>query len=129
MALWYVLVLGFLLLAYAAGTSAYLFHSLREQLDDNLLEDAETVEKLLRVTPDDTVALGSGHPEGHEPNAERFVEVWSPESTLLYRSPALRGQGLGGPPLPRQSEAAPSSLRLADPGKYTLTSICYIEHI
>ena len=114
MALWYVLVLGFLLLAYAAGTSAYLFHSLREQLDDNLLEDAETVEGLLRITPNGAVALESGHPEGHEPGAERFVEVWSPESTLLYRSPALRGQGLGGPPLPRQPEAAPSSLRLAD---------------
>jgi len=114
MALWYVLVLGFLLLAYAAGTSAYLFHSLREQLDDNLVEDAEIVEGLLSVTPDGTVALQSGHPQGHEPNAERLVEVWSLESTLLYRSPALRGQTLGGPPLPGEPEAAPSSLRLAD---------------
>src|SRR5262249_18001267 len=114
MALWYVLVLGFLLLAYAAGTSAYLFHSLGEQLDDNLLEDAETVEGLLRVTPDGSVALESGHAEGHEPYAERFVEVWSPESTLLYRSPSLRGQALGEPPRPRQSETAPSSLRLSD---------------
>jgi heavy metal sensor kinase len=113
-ALWFVLVLGFLLLAYAAGTSAYLFHSLREQLDDNLLEDAETVEGLLRATPDGAVALESGHPEGHEPDAERFVEVWSPESTLLYRSPALRGQTLGEPPVSGEPEAAPSSLRLAD---------------
>jgi heavy metal sensor kinase len=114
MALWYVLVLGFLLFAYAAGTSAYLFHSLREQLDDNLLADAETVEGLFRTAPDGALALESGHPEGHEPNAERFVEVWSPESTLLYRSPALRGQTLGEPPLPGEPEAAPSSLRLAD---------------
>jgi heavy metal sensor kinase len=114
MAVWYVLVLGFLLLAYAAGTSAYFFHSLREQLDDNLLDDVETVEGLVRVAPDGVVALESGHPEGHEPNAERFVEVWSPESTLLYRSPTLRGQTLAGPPLPRNPERAPASLRLAD---------------
>jgi hypothetical protein len=91
MALWYVLVLGVLLLVYAAGTSAYLFHSLREQLDDNLLEDAETVEGLLRVTVDGGVELESTHAEEHEPSPLRFVEVWSPESTLLYRSPALRG--------------------------------------
>src|SRR5215469_12130408 len=94
MALWYVLVLVFLLLAYAAGTSAYLFHSLREQLDDNLLEDAETVEGMLRTTPDGGVALESGHPKGHEANAERFVEVWSSDSTLLYGSPGLRGKSL-----------------------------------
>jgi heavy metal sensor kinase len=116
MALWYVLVLGFLLLAYAAGTSAYLFHSLREQLDDNLLEDVETVEGLLKLTPDGAVTLEPTHAEEHEFNPQRFVEVWSPESTLLYRSPALRGQRLDGAPRPGEAttETSPSSLRLAD---------------
>jgi hypothetical protein len=90
MTLWYVLVLGFLLLVYSGGASAYLFYSLREQGDDNLLEDVETVEGLLRNTPDGMVALESAHPEEHEPNTQRFVEVWSPESTLLYRSASSR---------------------------------------
>jgi heavy metal sensor kinase len=116
MALWYVLALGFLLVAYAAGTSAYLFHSLREQLDDNLLEDVETVEGLLRVTLDGAVTLESTHPEEHESSPQRFVEVWSPETTLLYRSPVLRGQTLDGAPRPGEAttETSPSSLRLAD---------------
>src|SRR5713226_3111352 len=98
MTLWYVLVLGFLLLAYAGGASAYLFYSLREQLDDSLLEDVETVEGLLTTTPSGAVSLESSHPEGHEPDMQRFVEVWSPDSTLLYRSPVLQGQALDGPP-------------------------------
>ena len=55
MTLWYVLVLGLLLLAYAGVASSYLFYSLREQLDHDLLEDVERVEGLLENTPDGRV--------------------------------------------------------------------------
>jgi len=117
MTLWYVLVLGVLLLAYAGGASLYLFYSLREQFDHNLLEDVERVEGLLESTPDGMIALGSDHDEEDENNIQRFVEVWSPEGILLYRSPTLEASTLGGPLRYRPANAAkplPATVRLAD---------------
>src|SRR5216684_8498407 len=117
MTLWYVLVLGVLLLVYAGVASSYLFYSLREQLDHNLLEDVERVEGLIENTPDGMVALKSVHHGEDELNTQRFVEVWSPNGILLYRSPTLRGRTLGGPPPPNPegtAEPSPSTVRLAD---------------
>ncbi len=117
MTLWYVLVLGVLLLAYAAGASLFLFYSLREQLDHSLLEDVERVEGLLENTPDGKVTLDSVRHEEDEPNMQRFVEVWSSEGILLYRSPALQGGTLGPPPRPSPKatpQPPPSTVRLAD---------------
>ncbi len=117
MTLWYVLVLGVLLLVYAGVASSYLFYSLREQLDHNLLEDVERVEGLIENTPDGMVALKSVHHGEDELNTQRFVEVWSPNGILLYRSPTLRGWTLGGPPPPNPEDTAepsPSTVRLAD---------------
>ena len=117
MTLWYVLVLGVLLLAYAGGASLYLFYSLREQLDHNLLEDVETVESMLETTPSGMITLESvHHEEDDEPNKHRFVEVWSSNGGLLYRSPTLQGEALGGPPRvsPEATiQRSPSTLRLA----------------
>ena len=45
--LWYVLVLAGLLALYAGVASLFLFLSLREDFDQNLLEDLETVEGML----------------------------------------------------------------------------------
>ena len=117
MTLWYVLVLGFLLLAYAGGASLYLFYSLREQLDNDLSEDVERVEGLLENTPDGMVALDSVHHGEDEANMQRFVEVWSAEGALLYRSPTLEGGALGGPPrssAESNTQRSPSTVRLAD---------------
>jgi len=131
MTLWYVLVLGVLLLAYAGGASLYLFYSLREQLDHNLLEDVERVEGLLENTPDGMVALGSVHHEEDEPNMQRFVEVWSPNGILLYRSPILQGRTLGGPPRPGAegtTQRSPITVRLADGTRARMaTSIYTVE--
>jgi heavy metal sensor kinase len=116
MALWYVLVLGFLLLAYAGGASLFLFYSLREDLDGNLLEDVETVEGLLESTPDGRITLDTARPEHNEPTMQRMVEVWSPEGTLLYRSPLLGGRTLGGAPVAqeRKDSDEPITVRLND---------------
>ncbi len=117
MTLWYVLVLGFLLLAYAGGASLYLFYSLREQLDNDLSEDVERVEGLLESTPDGMVALDSVHHGEDEANMQRFVEVWSAEGALLYRSPTLEGGALGGQPrssAESNTQRSPSTVRLAD---------------
>jgi heavy metal sensor kinase len=116
MALWYVLVLGFLLLAYAGGASLFLFYSLREDLDGNLLEDVETVEGLLESTPDGRITLDTARQEHNEPTMQRMVEVWSPEGTLLYRSPLLGGRTLGGAPVAQERKESdePSTVRLSD---------------
>src|SRR6266852_6485176 len=90
MTLWYVLVLGVLLLAYAGVASSYLFFSLREQLDHDLLEDSERVEGLLENSPDGMVTLGSVHHGEDEPNVGRVVEVGAGDGRLLDRSRALR---------------------------------------
>jgi heavy metal sensor kinase len=114
MTLWYVMVLGILLLVYAGGTSLYLFYSLREQLDHNLLEDMERVEGRLENSSNGMVALGSVHQDDDEPEQQRFVEVWSADRNLLYRSPALLGGTLGEPPRPATPRSSPSTVRLAD---------------
>ena len=127
MTLWYVLVLGFLLLAYAGGSSLYLFYSLREQLDHNVLEDIERVEGLLENRPNGEIALVSVHPEEEEPNKQPFLEVWSQDGILLYRSPLLLGRTLGGPPEPREGRAdpSPSTQCLADGTRVRMASTVY----
>jgi heavy metal sensor kinase len=116
MTLWYVMVLGILLLIYAGGTSLYLFYSLREQLDHNLLEDMERVEGRLENTRDGMVALGSAHHDDDEPDRQRFVEVWSADGDLLYQSPTQQAGTLGGPPRlgAQRTSRRPSTVRLSD---------------
>ena len=75
MTLWYVLVLGVLLLAYAGVASSYLFFSLRKQLDHDLLEDSERVEGRLENSPDGMVTLGSVHHGEDEP---RYADTEQP---------------------------------------------------
>src|SRR5438046_9186300 len=100
MTLWYVLVLGLLLLAYAGVASSYLFYSLREQLDHDLVEDVARVEGLLENTPDGRVALEPAHHGADELDTQRFVDEWSPDGVLLYRSPPLQGGTIRERPRP-----------------------------
>ena len=98
--LWYVGVLGGLLLLYAGGASMFLFFSLRNQLDRTVDEDLETAESLLVETPDGRVTMRALPEEEVEEDrdSKRFIEVWSPEGSLLFRAPALEGRALGGTP-------------------------------
>jgi len=129
MTLWYVLVLGFLLLTYGGGASLFLFHSLREQLDGNLVEDVETVEGLLVNTPDGKITLDTARREHNEPEVQRLVEVWSPEGALLYCSPALGDRTLGGPPGPEENkdidEPSLTTLRLRDGTRVRMATSTY----
>src|SRR6266566_2729500 len=112
--LWYVLVLAGLLALYAVVASLFLFLSLREDFDQNLLEDLETVEGMLAKEPNGGVSLHSSHPDAAEPRIGHFIEVWSPEGALLYRSASLQDQTLGGPPGrdEGQHDPSPSTARL-----------------
>jgi heavy metal sensor kinase len=125
--IWYVGVLATALACYAAGALVFLLLSMREQLDHNLLEDVETVEGLLTNEPGGFVSLRSLHPEEAEPHFQRFIEVWSPDGSILYRSAELRGQTLGGPPGPREGaeEPEPLSKRLQNGQRVRVASSVY----
>src|SRR5260370_30651164 len=63
------------------------------------------------------VALDSVHHGEDEANMQRFVEVWSAEGALLYRSPTLEGGALGGQPrasAESNTQRSTSTVRLGD---------------
>jgi len=125
--LWYVLVLAGLLALYAGVASLFLFLSLREDFDQNLLEDLETVEGMLGKEPNGGVSLHSSHPDAAEPRIGHFIEVWSPDGSLLYRSAALQDQTLGDPPGPDEGlhDPTPSTARLPNSTRVRLASSVY----
>src|SRR5260370_39036992 len=125
--LWYVLVLASVLALYAGIASLFLFLSLREDFDQNLLQDVETVEGMLAKEPNGRVSLRSSHPDAAEPRIGHFIEVWSPQGSLLYRSAALQDQTLGGPPGPDEGlhDPSPSSTRLPNGTRVRLASSVY----
>lgn len=128
--LWYVLVLASLLALYAGVASLFLFLSLREDFDQNLLQDIETVEGMLTKEPNGGVSLYSSHPGAAEPRIGHFIEVWSPEGSLLYRSAALQDQTLGGPPGPDEGlhDPSPSTMRIPNGTRVRLaTSVYHVE--
>ncbi len=125
--LWYVLVLATLLALYAGVASLFLFLSLREDFDHNLLEDLETVEGTLTKEPNGLVSLHSNHPDAAEPRIGHFIEVWSPEGSLLFRSAALQNRAMGGPPGPNEGlrDPMPSTTRLPNGAQIRLVSSVY----
>jgi heavy metal sensor kinase len=125
--LWYVLVLAGLLALYAAVASLFLFLSLREDFDQNLLQDVETVEGMLAKEPNGLVSLHASHPDAAEPRIGHFIEVWSPAGSLLYRSAALQEQAVGGPPGPDEGvrDPTPSTTRLPNGTRVRLASSVY----
>jgi len=125
--LWYVLVLASLLALYAGVASLFLFLSLREDFDQNLLQDIETIEGMLTKEPNGGVSLHSSHPGAAEPRIGRFIEVWSPQGSLLYRSAELQDQTLGDPPGPDEGlhDPSPSTTRLPNGTRVRLASSVY----
>ncbi len=125
--LWYVLVLAGLLALYAGVASLFLFLSLREDFDQNLLKDVETIEGMLTKEPNGGVSLHSSHPGAAEPRIGHFIEVWSPQGSLLYRSAELQDQTLGGPPGPDEGlhDPSPSTMRLPNGTRVRLASSVY----
>ena len=122
--LWYAVVLATLLVAYGAASLFFLFLSMREQVDHNLLEDMETVEGQTATEPDGSLTLRLHHGEEGDPGLHRFVEIWSAEGKLLYRTPQLLGQALGGPPSRKETreDIAPVSERLPNGLRVRLAS-------
>ena len=125
--LWYVLVLTGLLALYAGVASLFLFLSLREDFDRNLIQDIETLEGMLEKEPKGHVSLHASHPDIGEARVGHFIEVWSPQGSLLHRSAALHGQTLGGPPGPEEGlhDPTPVTTRLPNGTRVRLASSVY----
>ena len=116
--LWYVLVLAGVLLLSWGLTASFLLLQLRNQLDHYAIQDIETVEGLLSFDAWGALTLREdyhNHPESKQV-LERYLEVRSPEGSVLYRNQRLAGQALGGSPIPGEGEGGYStrSARLAD---------------
>src|SRR6266852_5325457 len=85
--LWYLAVLGGILVLFAVGTSAFLFVHLRKTLDETVADDVESVEAQLGFRPDGTLSGPDGAKQ-QDPDAQqdRYLEIRSPDGTLLYRN-------------------------------------------
>src|SRR2546430_17396268 len=88
--LWYVLVLASLLALYAGVASLFLFLSLREDFDQNLLQDIENIEGMLTKEPNGGVSLHFSHRGTAGPRIDRFVEAWSSDGSVLYANASVR---------------------------------------
>src|ERR1700682_2761709 len=88
----YVSLLSIVLVLYAASTSIFLWQGLLREMDLSLDRDLETVENLIALTPDGSIAVNTGDQEG-----VLLLEVWSASGTLVFQSGDLKGQLLGPP--------------------------------
>jgi heavy metal sensor kinase len=116
--LWYMSVLAGLLILAGGGTFAVLFWQLRSQLDHFAIQEIETLEGLLYFTPQGGLQMHEdyhNHPESKDV-IDRFVEVLSPEGSILYRNERLGDRILGAAPFVSEGVGGYSvrSERLAD---------------
>ena len=98
--LWCLSVCGVILLLYGVGISYLFAWQLQRQLRIHAVEDIETVEGLLFLTPDGKVMLNESyhnHPQSRLVE-QRLLEVWSDSGRILFKNDKLGSRSLGGPP-------------------------------
>jgi heavy metal sensor kinase len=98
--LWYMSVLAGLLILAWGGTFFALFWQLRSQLDHFAIQEIETLEGLLFFSSGSELQIHDdyhNHPESKDV-IDRFVEVLSPDGSILYRNQRLGERMLGGAP-------------------------------
>ena len=98
--LWYVFVLGALLVVFAASASFVLVWHMRAQLERQAVQDLETVEGLLYFSGDGQLRLNEeyhNHPESKLVQ-DRLLEVLSLDGMILYRNDRLGMRMIGGTP-------------------------------
>lgn len=102
LALSYVLITASSMVLFTIGTAAALFLLMRAQIAHFAIQDIETVEGLLSVTPDGGVTVRDdyhNHPESKQ-ILEHYLEVRAPDGHVLYRNDRLAGRSLGGAVMP-----------------------------
>ena len=126
--IWHLLVFGGILVLFAAGTSAVLIITLNRQLDDSLKEDVEIVVQVLVKSPEGSFLLDT-HPNPVN-RLERFMEIWSTNGRLLFRSKTLGDRSLGGPPDPvgMGEEVRIRSVLLSDSTRWRMATAVVTPH-
>lgn len=96
--LWYVLVLGALLILCAIGASFVMVLQMRAQLERQTVQDLETVEGLLYFDGAGIVHFDEDYHNHSESKQvqDRFLEVLSPSGEILFRNARLGKLTLGG---------------------------------
>jgi heavy metal sensor kinase len=98
--LWYVFLLGVLLVASAIGASFILAWQMTAQLKRHAVQDLETIEGLLYFRSSGQIGLHDDYHNHVESKLvqDRYVEIMSPDGTILYRNKKLGNATLGGAP-------------------------------
>jgi heavy metal sensor kinase len=127
----YASLLAVALLLYAGGVSAFFLRNLRDQLDSSLHRDVETVEGALSADPSGALQISSREGEADEGELDRgyFLEVWSADRQLLYRSEQLHGQALGPAPTGDANADRQSAHSIRLPSGMRLRSISRVHHL
>jgi heavy metal sensor kinase len=126
----YVLALALILALYIGSTSVVVLWHLRAQLHRHTIQDLETLEGLFFFAPDGKLQLNEeyhNHPESKGVQ-ERFLEVVSPDGTLLYRNDRLGNRSLGEKPFAGEGQGgySPRSVFLSDGTSVFLISRLHI---
>jgi heavy metal sensor kinase len=116
--LWYVAVLGFILLIYSVSASVFVFWQLRSEVDRLAAEELETIEGFLSFTSGGSLYLkGSVHDHPYPISMQhRLMEVLTDNGAVLYRNERLGSRDLGGVPSPGEgvNSYSPRSVYLSD---------------
>ncbi|MBZ5659453.1 MAG: HAMP domain-containing protein [Acidobacteriia bacterium] len=124
--LWYVFVLGILLVIGIAGASFVLVWQLHEQLERHVVQDLEMVEGLLYFDGGGHLHFNEDYHNHSESKLvqERFLEVLSPDGAILYRNDRLGNRTIGGAPFPGEGVGGYSerSERVSDGTSLVLAS-------
>lgn len=128
--IWYVCLLGTLLLGAMGGTCFLFFLQIRNQIDRFNIEEVETVEGLLYFSADGKLRLRDDY-HNHRESKERIeslLEVCNPSGSVLLRNERLGGRGLGGRPLTSEGVGGYSqrSTRLSDGTRVRMVSRAHI---
>jgi heavy metal sensor kinase len=125
---WYVSVVVFLLLVFAAFVLVFQYVTLTRQIVHDEMQDVATVEGLLYFDNIGQLQLRQDYysrPQSHL-LVDRLMEVMDLKGSVLYRSENLSGQSLGGDLLPGEGDRSFNEriLRLKDG-----THVLIISHI
>lgn len=124
LAAWNILVFGGILALYAVGTSWFFLSTLSRQLDESLMEELEMADQMLfPLRPGDY--LVDSHPADPKRH-ERFIELWSPDGQLLYRSKMLGSRTLGGPPDTSEFRGVVRTVVLGDGSRMRVASKLHV---
>jgi heavy metal sensor kinase len=127
--LWFVGIFGAVLGIYICGACILQYWQLNDQLHHAEIQDLETVEGLLYLTPDGRLLLHEdyhSHPQSRLV-LDRYMEVLSPGGQVLLRNDRLHGMDLGGAPTPGEGEVGYESKRMHLEDGTTVLAISHLH--